>query len=175
MGRHRTIYENRAVELLPRVVELTNLHEFATRSVKHARIALAAAKCDRDFMLQGRLQLFINKAAARLEKGNIILKDQAEKAAGILAKDESVAKVEGAVRSSTEPEGATSVSLATEVFKATDPSIFARKRKVAQFITDGSRTAGQGGGTRSLVARRCQMGIYREFYKTRSITTQPVH
>jgi hypothetical protein len=30
-------YEDRAVEILQRVVELTNLHEFATRSVKHAR------------------------------------------------------------------------------------------------------------------------------------------
>jgi hypothetical protein len=67
-GKAQT-YENRAIQLLPRVLELTNLHEFATRAVKHARIALAAAKVDRDFMLQGRLQLFIEKVGGRLKNG----------------------------------------------------------------------------------------------------------
>ncbi len=55
-------------------MQLTNLHEFATRAVKHASIALQAAKRERDFRLQGRLQLFIEKMARRLAKGDIIMK-----------------------------------------------------------------------------------------------------
>ena len=112
-------YEDRAVEILPRVVELTNLHEFATRSVKHARIALTKAKCDRDFKLQGNLQLFIDKVAGRLAKGEVILKNKAVKDASIVKYDDAVTQRASGVEegragafglhSSTEPVGRTSV------------------------------------------------------------------
>ena len=77
-----------------------------------------------------------------MEKGNIIEKDRAEKNAAILAENKSVAKVEVAVRSSTEQEGAgaTSVSVATDVFQATAPSTFSRKRKLNEWKGDRSRT-----------------------------------
>jgi hypothetical protein len=42
-------FENRALKLLPSVLERMNLHEFATQTVKHARVALAAAQGQRDF------------------------------------------------------------------------------------------------------------------------------
>jgi hypothetical protein len=90
-------YEDRAVEILPRVVELTNLHEFATRSVKHARIALTKAKCDRDFKLQGNLQLFIDKVAGRLAKGEVILKNKAVKDASIVKYDDAVTQTASGV------------------------------------------------------------------------------
>ncbi len=56
-------FENRALKLLPSVLERTNLHEFATQTVKHARVALAAAQDEVDFKLQGRLIQFIDLVA----------------------------------------------------------------------------------------------------------------
>jgi hypothetical protein len=92
--------------------------------------------------------------AGRWAKGDIILKDKAEKDASAVKCEDAVTHTaswleEGqedsfCLRSSTEPEGATSASVATETFRATAPSVFAWKRKVEQFIGDESRTAIHG-------------------------------
>ena len=137
-------FEDRAVKLLPRVLELTNLHEFATRAVKHARIALAAATRERDFRLQGRLTLFLEKVVGRLAKGDTIMKGiVARQELAVVRKTSVVAEslaTPSASGSFTEAEGDTSVSEVSEIFRPTAPSMFARKRKLHDCIGDGTRT-----------------------------------
>ncbi len=125
-------------------MEQTNLHEFATRAVKHARIALAAATRERDFRLQGRLTLFIDKVAGRLAKGDTIMKGIVAKLeVAVVQKTSVVAEslaTPSASGSFTEAEGNTSGSGVTEIFRSTAPSAFARKRKLHDYIGDGTRT-----------------------------------
>jgi hypothetical protein len=46
-------FEDRALKSLPSVLERTNLHKFTTQTVKHARVALAAAQVERNFKIVG--------------------------------------------------------------------------------------------------------------------------
>lgn len=147
-------FENRALKLLPSVLERMNLHEFATQSVKHARVALAAAQGQRDFKLQGRLIQFIDLVAGRLSEGGVILEKQGwskrPKMAGyeetqIINTDEFVSPVLSTDHMecspiSTEREGSDSSSNTMDVFQATAPSTFSRKRKLNEWRGDRSRT-----------------------------------